>query len=151
MIIQKAYNFKQLDKFVSSSGTLKNIDLKSFLSENYSVVINLLPNDSEYAIEGEKKDLESLGIHYVYIPIDWSEPKHSDYEAFESAMTVNDGKKLHIHCAANYRASAFFAIYAYNHMGWSKSKLTAFINGIWKISEYPVWVEFVSQLTPPQK
>lgn len=106
MIIQNSYNFKQLDKFISSSGTLKNVDLKSLLTENYSVVINLLPNDSEYALEGEKENLASLGIHYVYIPIDWSEPKHSDYEAFESTMTKNDGKKLHIHCAANYRACA---------------------------------------------
>lgn len=78
IIIQKAYNFKQLDELTSSSGTLKNVDLKSLLSEKYSVVINLLPDDSEYAIEGEKEDLESLGIHYIYIPIDWSEPKHTD-------------------------------------------------------------------------
>jgi len=145
MILRKAYNFKQLDELTSSSGTLKNVDLKSLLSEKYSVVINLLPDDSEYAIEGEKEDLESFGIHYIYIPIDWSEPKHTDYEAFESAMTKNDGKKLHIHCAANYRASAFYAIYAYNNKGWSKTKLNAFIDEIWEISDYPVWVDFVSQ------
>lgn len=59
-------------------------------------------------------------------------------------MTKNDGKKLHIHCAANYRASAFYAIYAYNNKGWSK-KLNAFIDEIWEISDYPVWVDFVSQ------
>ena len=54
------------------------------------------------------------------------------------------GKKVHIHCAANFRATAFYAIYAYRKVGWTRIKVNEFIRSIWQLSEYPVWDKFVT-------
>ena len=144
MNIRKAYNFKEVNELVSCSGTLKKVNLQSLADEGYEVVTNLLPDDSEYAVNGEKGDLEKSGIRYVYIPVDWDEPKHSDFEIFESEMNAITGKKVHIHCAANYRVTAFYSIYAFKNKGWSKAEVSEFIASVWQISEYPVWNKFVS-------
>ncbi len=77
MNIKKAYNFKKVNELVSCSGTLKKVNLHSLLDENYDAVINLLPNDNEYAVDGEKREIEELGIDYEYIPVNWENPKKS--------------------------------------------------------------------------
>lgn len=140
----KAYNFKEVNELVSCSGTLKNVRLQSFLDEGYFAVINLLPDESEYAVEEEKNELEKLGIHYIHIPIDWDKPINADFDLFELTMDDIKGKKVHIHCAANFRATAFYAIYAYRKVGWTRIKVNEFIGSIWQLSEYPVWDKFVS-------
>ncbi len=144
MNIKKAYNFKEVNEQVSCSGTLKKVNLQSLSDEGYEVVINLLPDDSEYAVNGEKRDLEKSGIRYVHIPVDWDEPRHSDFETFESEMNAIKGKKVHIHCAANFRVTAFYSIYAFRNLGWPETELNGFIGSMWQLSEYPVWAKFVT-------
>jgi protein tyrosine phosphatase (PTP) superfamily phosphohydrolase (DUF442 family) len=144
MNINQAYNFKKVSEQISCSGTLKGINLNSLLDDGYEVVINLLPDDSEYAVVGEKNEFEKLGLRYEYIPIDWNEPKLSDFEQFESIMDTIKDKKVHIHCAANFRVTAFYSIYAFKNQGWTKAQISEFIGSIWQLSEYPIWSKFVS-------
>ncbi len=148
MNINKAHNFIHNDERISSSGTLMNIDLKSLADAGYEAVINLLPDDdNRYAISGEKDRFDALGIDYSYIPVDWEAPTRADFDAFESAMISTKEKKLHIHCAANYRATGFYAIYAYKHLDWSKDKIYEFTGAIWQIAKYPTWVKFIDEIT----
>lgn len=149
MNIRKAYNFKEVNERVSCSGTLADVNLRSLADDGYEVVINLLPDDTEYAVKGEQGDLERSGICYVHIPVKWSEPKHSDFEIFESEMNAIKGKKVHIHCAANFRVTAFYSIYAFKNEGWSKTEVDEFIASIWQLSEYPVWERFVTAYVHP--
>ena len=144
MNIRKAYNFKEVNELVSCSGTLMKVSLQSLADENYEAVINLLPDDAEYAVQGEKNEIEGLGIQYEHIPVAWDGPGSSDFEAFESAMAAIKGKKVHIHCAANFRVTAFYAVYAFRNLGWSKTEVAEFIGSIWQLSEYPAWEKFVS-------
>jgi len=144
MNIKKAYNFKKVNGLVTCSGTLKGVNLQSLSDEGYEVVINLLPDESEYAVKGEKGDFERSGVRYVYIPVEWDKPKYSDFEAFEAEMNAITGKKVHIHCAANFRVSAFYSIYAFKNLGWSKTEAEEFISSIWQLAEYPGWSSFVS-------
>jgi protein tyrosine phosphatase (PTP) superfamily phosphohydrolase (DUF442 family) len=143
MSIKKAYNFIQINSLVSSSGTIKFIELKK---EDYQLIINLLPNDNTHARENEQQDIEDLKINYAYIPIDWSNPLLEDYKNFEEVMNRFSDKKIHIHCAANYRATAFFGIYAYKNLSWSKAQLSELMSPIWNIDEYPQWQIFLSTL-----
>ena len=147
MTLSKAYNFIQVNELISSSGTLMHIDLQSLSNEDYHAVINLLPDDNQHATKDEQKTLEALGLNYTYIPVDWDAPTTSDFTEFESAMISNKGKKIHIHCAANFRATAFYGIYACKHLNWSTEQVLAFTTPIWQIEDYPIWSNFVDQLT----
>ncbi len=147
MNITKAYNFINIDERVSSSGHIVTVDLQSFVDEGYDCVINLLPDDNEHARKGEKESFAALGIDYYYIPVDWEAPSEADFKAFEAAMLATQDKKTHIHCAANYRAMAFYGIYAHKHFSWSADKINEFTNELWALSDYPVWRTFVDEMT----
>ena len=46
-------------------------------------------------------------------------------------MNSVKGKKVQKHCAANFRATAFYAIYARKNYAWSSIKVSEFIGSIW--------------------
>lgn len=147
MNITKAYNFINNDSRVSSSGLIITVDLQSFVDEGYEAIINLLPDDNEHARKNEQEDIEALGIHYFHISVDWDSPTKADYKEFERAMLATKDNKIHIHCAANYRATAFYGIYAYHHLDWSKQQILDFTAPLWQLSDYPVWANLVDDLS----
>jgi len=147
MNINKAYKFKQINDLISSSGTVMNVNLQSFSEQGYELVINLLPDDSKHATGNEKHLIESQGIQYCHIAVDWDNPKSSDFESFEAIMKASQDKKIHIHCAANYRATAFYGMFACKYFNWTKEQFNELTSEIWQLSEYPTWVKFVSDNT----
>ena len=148
MLVKEAYNFRKIDDRISTSGLLNEDQLAALSAEGYEALINLLPSDSQYAIKQERAIVEQQGVLYRHIPVDFSNPTASDYGTFESAFEEFGDKKVIIHCAANFRVSAFFSIYAYKHLGWSREQVDTFIATIWNPREHPVWLSFIeSQLT----
>jgi len=68
------------------------------------------------------------------------------------------GKTL-VHCAANFRVTAFYALYGLKNLGWSESQAEAFREPVWKGSQEPVWERFIADMkiairasttTPPE-
>jgi protein tyrosine phosphatase (PTP) superfamily phosphohydrolase (DUF442 family) len=83
---------------------------------------------------------------YYHIPVDWNNPEERDFEEFEYVMqTLPQGKTL-IHCAANFRVTAFYALYALKNLGWSETQADKFRASVWEGSDYPVWEEFYSRM-----
>lgn len=146
MAVCDAYNFRQVDERLSTSGVISEQQLGELASEGYQSVINLLPEDSQYAVAGEREIVANQGINYTYIPVDFAAPCESDYQKFVAAMGAEADKKLMVHCAANYRVSAFYAIYAGEHLGWSPQHAWDFIGATWNIEEHPVWEAFVAEM-----
>ena len=146
MSVNQAYKFKKIDNLVSTSGLLNENQLKLLKSEGYEAVINLLPNENEYAIEKESSIVKEQNLIYEYIPVDFSAPSEENYREFEFKFRALSGKKIILHCAANYRASAFYAIFAHTHLGWSESEAREHINSIWPLKDYPIWDVFVSNM-----
>ena len=146
MSVAKAYNFRQATESISTSGILSEQQLELLSEEGYSAVINLLPEESEYAVRREKDIIEVQGLAYHYIPVDFAAPSVSDYQAFAKALADLAGRKLLLHCAANYRVSAFYAINAYLNNEVSSAQAYEFIAAVWNLDEYPVWQEFVSAM-----
>jgi len=144
MSVSEGYNFKIATDEVHTAGLLSEAQLASLKGEDYKAVVNLLPHDSEYAIPNETDIVKAQGLDYYYIPVDFAAPTQSDYQEFVGVMRkLPEGKKL-IHCAANFRVSAFFAVYAYQHLDWSETEAHTFIASVWDLQEHPVWEKFVS-------
>jgi protein tyrosine phosphatase (PTP) superfamily phosphohydrolase (DUF442 family) len=145
MAVSDAYNFREIDGRLSTAGVLDETQLAELAAEGYQTVINLLPEDSPYAIAAERGIVESQGLGYAYIPVDFAAPKDSDYREFVAAMQAAADKKLMVHCAANYRVSAFYAMYAVEHLDWSPGHAWDFIGATWNIEEHPEWEAFVAK------
>jgi protein tyrosine phosphatase (PTP) superfamily phosphohydrolase (DUF442 family) len=144
--VDQAYNYRTVSDSVATAGVVSSKILAVLRDAGIEVVINLLPESSEYAVVGEKQIIEKQGIEYQYLPIDFSAPKREEYLQFKELMVQSEGKKLLIHCAANYRVSAFYSRYAIENGIWTVDEADNFMLSIWQPSEYPAWVEWLSKV-----
>lgn len=143
MSLESTLNFRRVSDTITTSGAVPADDLAQLGALGYEVVINLMPDDSDWAVAGEADIVSGQGIHYVAIPVDFAAPTPADFDAFTTAMDAAAGKTVHVHCAANYRVSAFYSVYAMAKGWWTKDDADALLSTIWTAGEYPVWDEFV--------
>lgn len=150
MPIEDSYNFRALSDELTSSGVIGAERLQTMGAEGYELVIDLLPNDNQHAVANERELLEAQGIEYVYIPVDFANPTVDDFDAFTAAINASGSKKTHMHCAANYRVSGFYAAYAINAGWWTWEDAAEFISDIWIPSEHENWTELLDAVTRPR-
>jgi uncharacterized protein (TIGR01244 family) len=143
---QGIYNYRKVDDQFITAGQPREEELKAAAAEGFRRVINLAPTSSRNALADEAGLVRALGMTYDYIPVDWERPTDADFEAFERAMQSVGSDKTIVHCAANFRASAFYALYAMKHRGWSQAQAEEFTSSIWQGSDYPVWEEFIRRI-----
>jgi uncharacterized protein (TIGR01244 family) len=146
MGVDEAYNYRAVDENVATAGLLEPEQLATLADAGIEVVINLLPDTSDYSVKDEKQIVESQSIEYLYLPVDFSAPKLEEYEQFKVLMSQAGNRKLLIHCAANYRVSAFYSRYAIESGRWSDEEADEFMYSIWQPSEYPGWPEWLEEV-----
>ena len=104
--------------------------------------------------------MRDQGLDYVYIPVDFDAPTHADLEAFSQAMSARAGQKVHVHCAANYRVSAFYGLYASANGLGTDAEADELVQSLWDPAEHPAWMAFinderardvVAELTTPRR
>jgi protein tyrosine phosphatase (PTP) superfamily phosphohydrolase (DUF442 family) len=129
----KIFNYIKINDFISTSGQPSKDEFSKIKEDGFDVVIDLAPVDYErYSIQDEPAVLKNLNLSYVHIPVDFKNPTIENYEEFDLALKDFRGKKIWIHCAANYRVTVFFSIWAEQNLNWTKEKSNQLINKIWK-------------------
>lgn len=143
MAVNEAYNYREINEHLSLSGVINEEQLASLSAEGYGALINLLPEENEYSVSTERDIVQQQGLDYTYIPVDFNQPSIKQFQAFADALDRCKNKRTIVHCAANYRVSAFYAIYAYKNLGWTRQQALDFIGSIWVTADYPRWQEFI--------
>jgi protein tyrosine phosphatase (PTP) superfamily phosphohydrolase (DUF442 family) len=146
MSTKEIYNYIKVDDQLITGGQPTEEQIKASAEEGFKAVINLATLDRQYSLKDEAGLAASLGLDYTHIPVDWENPQESDFEAFDKKMNQLSGNKILIHCAANYRVTAFYSLYAQKNLGWSEEQAEAFRSQIWKGSHYPVWEAFIGKM-----
>ncbi len=147
MSTTEIYNYIKVTDQIITGGQPTADQLRSAAAQGFTAVINLATIDPDRALEDEAGLVRSLGMVYYHIPVDWGHPKESDFTDFERVMEqIPPGKTL-IHCAANFRVTAFYSLYAQKHLGWSVAQADAFRAKIWQGSNYPVWEQFIVHIS----
>lgn len=146
MSTNEIYNYLKVNDLIITGGQPTVEQLQSAAAEGFSTVVNLATIDPRYSLEDEAGLVQSLGMTYVHIPVEWGNPKDSDFATFEQVMLQLSAQKTLIHCAANYRVTAFYALYAQKHLGWSEAQAVEFRSTIWRGSDYPVWDAFIARM-----
>jgi len=144
MSIEDAYNFRRIHDRLTTSGLVSAAQLGGLRGEGYDAVVNLLPDGYEHAPPDEARIVSDQGLEYVYIPVDFDAPTHRDFEAFVAAMDARVDQKVHVHCAANYRVSAFYSLYAEQRGLCSDAEARALVHEVWDPADYPVWQAFLN-------
>ena len=146
MSTEDIYNYLKVSERLITAGQPTEEQLKAAAEEGFTAVINLVPSENQAALKHEGAIVQALGLKYHHVPVDWAAPQDSDFAAFEQAMYAAADDKLLIHCAANFRVTAFYSLYAMKHLGWTVEQAGAFRQTIWHGSDYPVWDSFIGRL-----
>ena len=126
MSIDASYNFRRVSDRVTTSGIVPVEQLEELRDQGYDAVINLKPDIEAELGADEGQIVRDQGIDYIYLPVDFDAPTHADFEAFAEAMDAHDGQQVHVHCAANYRVTAFYGVYAVERGLWTEDEADRF-------------------------
>jgi len=144
--VDQIYNYRRVDERFSTAGQPSAEQLQAAARDGFQLVINLATFDPERSLKDEAGLVQSLGMQYEHIPVAWDRPQVSDFEAFERVLKQAGTARTLVHCAANFRASAFYALYAQKNLGWSEGQAETFRNSVWAGSDYPVWETFIETI-----
>lgn len=104
-------NYIKINELISTSGQPTIKQFEQIAQDGFEVVVNLALHDSSNAIENEDKVVTGLGMAYFHIPVNFEEPKLSDVKLFLNTLQALGSNKVWVHCAFNYRVSAFMYVY----------------------------------------
>ena len=109
--MNKILNYVKINELISTSGQPKVEELELIANEGFEVITNLAMPTTSNALENEDKIVSSLNMSYIHIPVDFENPKISDLKLFLNILQALGANKVWIHCAKNYRVSAFMYVY----------------------------------------
>jgi len=136
-------NLTILNDSLWSAGQPTREQLHEVAAQGFHVVINLALPTSDNTIPDEAELVRLLGMDYIHIPVVWESPQAKDLEQFMDTLDSRSGSKIFVHCAMNYRASAFIGLWRVLRQGWTREQAFAVQEEIWRLDKYPVWEKFV--------
>lgn len=142
--IEQIYNYLKLSDSVATAGQPTEAQLSLIKESGYQVVVNLALPESPKALPHEPAIVESLGMHYIHIPVVWENPTLEDVSRFFSVMEAIANKPVFVHCAANKRVSAFMYLYRRIHEGMSDEQAKRDLHRIWTPND--TWQQFIKQV-----
>jgi len=137
------YNFYKVSDMLACSGQPTEAQLKQLAAEQYQAVINLAPHDNKFALPDETKSAKALGMEYFNIPVVFDNPQLSELTGFIELMNQCSRHKTLVHCAANYRASAFTGLYLFRVAQLDETQMQLFIEEVWQPDA--VWQQFIDE------
>lgn len=144
-MLKNLYNFLSLSDDLFTGGMPTVDQLEDAAQQGVQVVINLAPHTVIDALPKEEELVTSLGMQYINIPVVWNTPTRDGLDRFMDAMDENRGKKILIHCQANFRATAFMALYRILRLGWNMEDAMKGMDMIWDVEDYPIWKMFIRE------
>ena len=137
------HNFRRLSPTLTTSGQPDEAQFAALRDAGVETIINLALSTSPRALPDEAAMLAGLGLRYIHIPVEFTAPTEADFEAFARAMDGLGDTPVHIHCAANYRVSAFLYRYRIGRLGWTEDAARPDLDAIWEPDA--VWQNFLSR------
>ncbi len=104
-------NFVALSPLLGTAGMPTAEQIDEIARAGYVMVINLALPSYSLAIPDEGGVVAAQGLTYVNIPVDFEHPTVEDFESFAAILRANRERKVFVHCALNYRVSAFMYLY----------------------------------------
>jgi uncharacterized protein (TIGR01244 family) len=133
---------------VITAGLPTEQQFKQLAQAGIKTVINLIPNDNPHALQNEQQIVTQLGMNYHNISVDWQNPTQENLQQFFSLMEQNGDAPVLVHCAANYRASAFYYLYQtrQNKAPTMAEALTPWGDLQQSFAEYPQWKKLIEDV-----
>ena len=119
----KIRNFGQMDQRFYRGAQPTEQDYKDLKGLGIKTVIDLRSDAESY----EKRDVETLGMRYINIPMSDSDyPKTEQVNQFLKLVDDPSTGKFFVHCAGGrHRTGVMGAVYRFNHYHWNFDQVYA--------------------------
>ncbi|HQU17405.1 MAG: phosphatase [Chromatiales bacterium 21-64-14] len=145
MSIERITHYLRISERLCSSGQPDEAGFQAIAAAGFSAVINLAMPDSERAIPEEGSIVTELGMSYHHIPVPFDAPGPKHLKRFIGLMEGLKDERVWVHCAANYRVSAFLYLYR-RWQGMPEDEARTALLPAWQPN--PTWRAFMAQ--PPE-
>ncbi|HEX5838968.1 MAG TPA: protein tyrosine phosphatase family protein [Anaerolineales bacterium] len=139
------YHYLELTENLLTSGMPTAEQMKEAAEAGVQVVVNLALATSQGALPEEEKLVQSLGMKYIHIPVEWNNPTRQNLDDFFTTLESHPDEKMLVHCQANYRVTCFVTLYRILRQGWDKDEAFAVMNKMWNPEDFPVWQQFIDE------
>lgn len=142
--VAEIYNYLPLSESIGTGGQPTVEQFAELKQAGYEVVVNLALSTSTNAIPDEAEIVESVGMSYVHIPVEWENPTLEDIQRFFATLQANADKRVFVHCAMNMRVSAFMYLYRRLQQQVDEDAARRSLEEIW--TPNPTWERFIAQV-----
>jgi protein tyrosine phosphatase (PTP) superfamily phosphohydrolase (DUF442 family) len=142
MGVESILNYIKVNERISTSGQPSADQIVEIAQSGYGVIINLAMPDSTGAIEMEDFIAAENGMKYFHIPVPFDSPNVKHLELFIKLIVLLKNEKTWVHCAKNYRVSAFIYHYLVKVLGETEAEAKNKIFNNWQPNA--IWQEFFS-------
>jgi protein tyrosine phosphatase (PTP) superfamily phosphohydrolase (DUF442 family) len=136
-------HFRRLGERLLTAGQPTEAQLRSVAGAGVQTVINLALPSSTHALPDERATVTALGMEYVHLPVNFEAPTVANFTDFTAALEARRDRKLLVHCAANWRVSAFVALYRIKTLGWPAEAALTDLRQVWEPDA--VWTRFIEE------
>ena len=137
-------NFRQYSETFASAGQPTREQFELIRDQGFERVVYIAFTNNTNALPDEDQIVKGLGMEYMQVPVDFSNPLPSEFYAFADSMQRNTGKKTLLHCQVNARATAFSFLYRVIYEDVPVAEAKADMNTVWTPNE--VWRDFIFEV-----
>ncbi len=137
-------NFRQYSDTFASAGQPTEEQLQAVANAGYERIVYIAFTNNQNALADEDQIVKRLGMEYMQVPVDFSNPLPDDFYAFADSMQRNTDKKTLLHCQVNARATAFSFLYRVIYEDVPISEAKEDMNTVWQPNE--VWRDFIFEV-----
>ncbi len=142
--LQEILNFRQYSPSFASAGQPTREQFATLRDQGFERVVYIAFTNNRNALADEDLVVKGLGMEYMQVPVDFSDPLPSDFYAFADSMRRSPDKKTLLHCQVNARASAFSFLYRVVYENVPVAEAKADMNSVWQPNE--VWRDFIFEV-----
>lgn len=137
-------NFRQYSDSFASAGQPTREQFQAIAEQGFERVVYIAFTNNTNALPDEDLVVKGLGMQYMQVPVDFSNPLPDDFYTFADSMRRNSDKKTLLHCQVNARATAFSFLYRVIYEGVSVTEAKADMNTVWQPNQ--VWRDFIFEV-----
>jgi protein tyrosine phosphatase (PTP) superfamily phosphohydrolase (DUF442 family) len=112
-------------------------------AQGYEIVISLCQETDTETLEDEDGLVSRAGMRYIHLPGTFATPTLEDYELLRDILRSVQDRKVWLHCARNWRVSAFMTIYHIVEMSMTHSEAEEIAERIWRPDE--IWQALIDE------
>ncbi|MDD9891626.1 MAG: protein tyrosine phosphatase family protein [Gammaproteobacteria bacterium] len=137
-------NFRQYSDSFASAGQPTREQFQAIADQGFERIVYIAFTNNPNALPDADQLVKQLGMEYMQVPVDFSNPLPDEFYAFADSMERNRNKKTLLHCQVNARATAFSFLYRVIYDDVSVEEAKADMNTVWQPNE--VWRDFIFEV-----